>query len=42
MVDLAPLKEKLHVQQFLGCTNWLRWYMVKEYASAAKILGEYQ
>ena len=24
--DFAPLKEKLHIQQFLGSTNWLRQY----------------
>jgi hypothetical protein len=42
IVDFAPLKEKLHIQQFLGCTNWLRWYLPKEYAGAAKVLGEYQ
>jgi len=40
--DFAPLKEKLHIQQFLGCTNWLRWYLPQEYGQAAKILGEYQ
>ena len=26
VMDFAPLKELLHVQQFLGCTNWLRVY----------------
>ena len=40
--DFAPLREKLHIQQFLGCTNWLRNYLVAEYAQAAKILGEWQ
>jgi len=42
VVNFAPLKEKVHVQQFLGCTNWLRWYLVKEYAHVAKIPGAYQ
>ena len=40
--DFPPLREKLHVQQFLGCANWLRIYLPSEYAQAAKILGEYQ
>ena len=40
--DFAPLREKLHIQQFLGCTNWLRWYLPMEYGQAAKVLGEYQ
>ena len=40
--DFAPLKEKFHIQQFLGSTNWLRWYLPQEYAHAAKVLGEYQ
>ena len=39
--DFAPLKEKLHIQQFLGSTNWLRQYLVPAYASCVKILGEY-
>ena len=42
VVEFAPLKEKLHIQQFLGCTNWLRWYLMAEYSQAAKVLGEYQ
>ena len=40
--DFAPLREKLHIQQFLGCTNWLRWYLPMEYGQAAKVLGDYQ
>ena len=31
-----------NIQQFLGCTNWLRFYLIAEYAQAAKIVGEYQ
>ena len=39
--DFAPLKSKQHVQQFAGCTNWLRPHMREEYAQALKVLGEY-
>ena len=39
--DFAPLKEKLHIQQFLGSTNWLRQYLDKAYSTCVKILGEY-
>jgi hypothetical protein len=42
VVDFPALKEKVQVQQFLGCTNWLRWFMITEYAQAAKVLGEFQ
>ena len=41
-MDFAPLREKLHIQQFLGCTNWLRSYLTAVYAAAAKVLGELQ
>ena len=27
VVDFPPLREKLHIQQFLGCANWLRGYL---------------
>jgi hypothetical protein len=40
--DFAPLREKLHIQQFCGSTNWLRWYLPAEYSKAAKVLGEWQ
>ena len=40
--DFPPLKEKVHVQQFLGCANWLRIYSPSEFAHAAKVLGEFQ
>ena len=40
--DFPPLKEKVHVQQFLGCANWLRIYLPSEFAHAAKVLGEFQ
>ena len=41
ITDFAPLKEKLHVQQFAGSTNWLRQHMRVEYGQAMKVLGEY-
>jgi len=40
--DFPPLKEKTHVMQFLGCTNWLRSFLYAEYVPASKILGKYQ
>ena len=30
VVDFPPLREKLHIQQFLGCANWLRGYLPAE------------
>jgi hypothetical protein len=39
--DFPALREKLHIQQFLGCTNFLRNYLPPEYAHCAKLLGEY-
>ena len=41
-VDFPPLREKLHIQQFLGCANWLRGYLPAEYGHAAKVLGQWQ
>ena len=41
ILKLPALKEKLHIQQFLGCTNFLRSYLPPEYAHCAKLLGEY-
>ena len=35
------MKEKVHVQQFAGSTNWLRQHMKEPYAQALKVLGEY-
>lgn len=40
-MNFPSLKEKLHIQQFLGCTNFLRMYLPPEYAHCAKLLGEY-
>ena len=28
-------------QQFLGCTNWLRFYMMPMYSTLCKILGQF-
>ena len=42
VTDFPPLKEKLHIQQFLGCANWLRGHLPAEYGHAAKILGQCQ
>jgi hypothetical protein len=42
VLDFACLRELKHVQQFLGCTNWLRMYLDPSYAHAAKVIGEYQ
>ena len=42
VVDFHPLREKLHIQQFLGCANWLRGYLPAEYGHAAKVLGQWQ
>ena len=42
VVDFPPLKEKLHIQQFLGCANWLRGCLPAEYGHAAKVLGQWQ
>ena len=40
--DFPPLTEKVQIQQFLGCANWLRGYMTSEYGHAAKVLGAWQ
>ena len=42
MVNFPPLREKLHIQQFLGCANWLQGYLPAEYGHAAKVLGQWQ
>ena len=36
VVDFAPLKELKHLQQFLGCTNWLRPHLPVGYVHAVK------
>lgn len=40
VVGFPPLKEKAHIQQFLGCGNWLRGYLPAEFGHVA--LGAYQ
>ena len=40
--EFAPLKGKLHVQQFLGSANWLRTYLPSEFGHCAKVLTAYQ
>ena len=40
-VKFPPLREKVQVQQFLGCTNFLRYYLQPQYAHCGKVLGEY-
>ena len=39
--SFAPLKETQHVRQFLGCTNWVRWYLSTAYSAAVKQLSDY-
>ena len=39
--DFAPIKELQHLRQFIGCTNWIRWYMPVMYAAAVKVAGLY-
>ena len=39
--EFAPLKDPSHVRQFLGSTNWVRWYLPTVYPAAQKMLTEY-
>ena len=39
--EFAPLKDQSQVRQFLGCTNWIRWYLPSYYPTAVKLLSEY-
>jgi len=39
--DFAPLMDQSHVRQFVGSTNWVRWYLPFTYPVVVKILGEY-
>ncbi len=36
--EFAPLKDATHVRQFVGSTNWIRWYLPSMYATTVKIL----
>ena len=29
------------MRQFVGCTNWIRWYLASYYATAVKMLAEF-
>ena len=39
--DFPPLKTKQQLQQFAGCTNWLRQHMPEQYSQALKVLAEF-
>ena len=39
--DFAPIKTKEQLQQFMGCTNWVRTYLVQIYPALVKMLGQY-
>ena len=39
--DFPPLKTKQQLQQFAGCTNWLRQHMPEQYTQALKVLAEF-
>ena len=36
IVRFPPLREKVQAQQFLGCTNFLRYYLQPQYAHCGK------
>ena len=35
------MQDQSQVRQFLGCTNWIRWYLPAYYPTSVKILSEY-
>ena len=37
----APIKQLKELQQFLGCSNWVRWYMTDRYPRLVKLLAKY-
>ena len=39
--DFAPLKNLKQLQQFMGCCNWLRTYMVPLYSQLIEVLGPF-
>ena len=39
--DFAPIKDNQQLQQFLGCTNWVRWYLIQVYPSLVKKIGKF-
>ena len=41
IMEFAPLADPSQIRQFLGSTNWIRWFLPAWYPSAAKILADY-
>ena len=41
ILDFPAILNKQQLQQFLGCTNWVRAYMEKTYPSLVKMLAKY-
>ena len=39
--DFSPIKQKVELQQFLGCTNWVRYYLAHFYPALVKMIGKY-
>ena len=39
--DFAVIYDKTQLQQFLGCTNWVRSYLVQVYPSLVKMIGHF-
>ena len=37
IVNFDPLREQTHVQQFLGCTKWVRWLLPEYFPVTANI-----
>ena len=37
--EFAPIKEKKQLQQLLGCTNWVRFYLKEVYPTLIKMIG---
>ena len=41
IVDFAPLENPSHIRMFLGCTNWIRWFLPATYPVASQTLTSY-
>ena len=41
ILDFPAILNKQQLQQFLGCTNWVRAYMEKTYPALVKMLAKY-
>ena len=39
--DFAPLENPNHIRQFLGSTNWIRWFLPAWYPAVARILTDF-